>query len=509
MTKPAFQTWNSTNAETTTPGGPIVVAGEFEVGKSSVVNALVRRTLIPNDPGFVNRPLVRVRHALNTIVHAELVDGSFLEAGSIAEIVEREDVVVCTLYTPLPGMEAVEIVEIPFSPVSGFDPNHLPIMQGSSLFIWVTIASQAWRLSEKTVVQGLPDEMRERSVLAITRADKLRSEEDLDRIETRLQKEAAPFFNELVFVQASARNLTASETNEAGWTVTGGQALFEIATEVIGGLGAEEGAVAPEISQANYARSTSDRVGVDLDRSEMEMVERELDEKFRTVDELPNGARSATATSAVSSSFDDELEDSLNEILEQFGSEEPKEVDTADNAEVDDAHESFDAGEAPAETSDEEAFEPAQIHATPVVESTEVEPEPEPEPEPIPETSAEKISRATDSIDGLVTAGVGDLDSLEVQVSFKEHTVSANQCLAAFSGMLEADAGAMKKLRADDTIQEVIIAAGNSLILLQMLDESETELAFFVLQSAQTNAGISSMQAKRLLSVWQECRDDI
>ena len=514
MTELAFQPWNSSNTEASSPRDTIVVAGEFEVGKSSIVNALLRRTLVPNDPGFVNRPLVRVLHSAQTIVHAELADGSVLEGSSVDEFVEREDVVVCTIFTPMPGMEAVEIIEVPFSPVDGFNADHLPVMRAANLFIWVTIASQAWRLSEKTVVKGLPDEMRERSVLAITRADKLRSEEDLDRIETRLQKEAAPFFNELVFVQASAKNLAASETDEAGWTATGGQALFEIASEIIGDLSADEEMIAQSVAPTNFGRRASDRVGVDLDHSEMEKIERELDNRFKTVAELPRELPSvnSVAESSVSSaatkvapSFDEELEYSLNEILEEFESEQEDSAPTV-AVEPSEQAEPVETFETPIETVTEEAVESVPEVVVPVAETPEQISEPEPEPEPL--SNAEKISRAVDNVDGLVAAGVGDLTTLEIQASFKESTVTANQCLAAFSGMLEGDSQAMRQLKADDEIQEVIVAAENSLILLQRLPENASEIAFFVIQSSKTNPGISSMQTKRLLSVWQECRED-
>jgi len=195
----------------------IVVAGEFEVGKSSVVNALLRRPLLPNDPGFLSRPLIRIRHRAVESFVVELTNGDSHKIDSLDEIVERSDVSTVVIHVPMPGLEAVEIVEVPFHPSRGIAEENLDLMRQASLFVWVTIGSQAWRLSEKSIVEALPEDMPERSILAISRADKLRSATDLDKIEARLQREAVGLFSEIVFMQASVNRLQECQQNEQKW----------------------------------------------------------------------------------------------------------------------------------------------------------------------------------------------------------------------------------------------------------------------------------------------------
>jgi len=97
----------------------------------------------------------------------------------------------------------------------------------------VTIASQAWRLSEQALIEGLPYDIRDKSILAISRADKLKTSEDLDKIETRLQKDASRFFSEIVFMQASRDKLERAVSDTRAWEETGGAALASIANELV------------------------------------------------------------------------------------------------------------------------------------------------------------------------------------------------------------------------------------------------------------------------------------
>jgi len=519
VTKLAFQPWYSSSAQPARQRDTIVVAGEFEVGKSSVVNALLRRNLLPNDPGFLSRPLVKIRHHHTTVISAKLSDGSSIEADCIDDLVERDDVVSCVIHTPLPKMEAVEIVEIPFDPTHGFDPEHHEIMRTAGLFIWGTIASQAWRLSEKTIIQTLPEEMRERSVLAITRADKLISSNDLDLIERRLQKEAAPFFNELVFMQASTKNLTASETSEAGWRETGGYTLFEVASDVIGELTIADEVLlnAMEELEADNSREHADLMG--SNEAEAILAEHDMDNEFRVVEDTSENTffvknnsdeqlaiepatelEPAPARNPVAAVLGNEVAFSFSESVDKDETESVKAREQVD-ADIEPVVEAELPSNASliADTPErDEAVSQTEVENDPVVESVEEE----------PQTDAQKIAHAVDNIAGLTTAGVGDAASLELLVSFKEGESSAEQCVEAFSAMIKTDVEAMAQLKTEDHIREVILAVSDHLILLQILDDDNEKFAFFVLESDQTNAGIASMTTKRLLNIWRDSGAD-
>jgi len=211
----------------------IVVAGEFETGKSSVINAMLREPVLPCNPGLASRPTIRISHSPNSAIDAEDRMGSSYTPKSLTELLDHESLAICNVRIPMGMMAGVEIVEIPFHHDGGISESDLEVIADADLIIWVTIASQAWRLSEQAIIEGLPFHIRDKSILAISRADKLRTSADLDKIETRLQKDASRFFSEIVFMQASRDKLERAGSDTRAWEETGGAALASIANELV------------------------------------------------------------------------------------------------------------------------------------------------------------------------------------------------------------------------------------------------------------------------------------
>lgn len=211
----------------------IVVAGEFESGKSSVINALLRLPILPCNPGLIARPKIKITHAPKPAIRTEDTTGRVFEPASLNDVLENDFLADCHVRMPLGELRGVEIVEIPFHHDGGISKEDREMMADADLIIWVTIASQAWRLSEKALIEDLPYHTRDKSILAISRADKLKAADDLDKIETRLQADASKFFSEIVFMQASTEKLNKAVINTGAWEEAGGAALASIAHELV------------------------------------------------------------------------------------------------------------------------------------------------------------------------------------------------------------------------------------------------------------------------------------
>lgn len=211
----------------------VAVAGEFESGKSSVINAMLRKPLLPCNPGFVGRPMIRINDGAGLTITAEDRTGQEMQPETLDELVDVERLASCTISTSMNMLRGIEVVEVPFHHEGGIAAKDIEMIADADLIIWCTIASQAWRLSEKAIIEGLPWHAREKSILAISRADKLPSPEDLDKIETRLQKDASRFFSEIVFMQASTEYLSRCANDARIWEETGGAALASIAHELV------------------------------------------------------------------------------------------------------------------------------------------------------------------------------------------------------------------------------------------------------------------------------------
>lgn len=211
----------------------VVVAGGFESGKSSAINAMLRRPLLPCNPGPAARPLIRIIDAPILRITADPNSEHARSIGEMADVVDDTEIETCEVACPIGLLAGVEIIELPSHSDGSVSDAHVAMMAQADLLIWVTIASQAWRLSEQTVIEKLPEAARKTSILAVSRADKLRKAADLDKIETRLQDEASPYFGELVFMQASVHNLDRSADDERLWSRTGGAALAAIAQDLV------------------------------------------------------------------------------------------------------------------------------------------------------------------------------------------------------------------------------------------------------------------------------------
>jgi hypothetical protein len=214
----------------------IVVAGEFGAGKSSVINALLRRPVLPANTGALERPVISVVHGPELSITCTDAGGRSLRLRAADELravgpARRIDVI-----APMPALTGVELVELPFYHDGTVDAPVLEVMARADLLIWVTIASQAWRLSEKAIVETLPREGREQRILAISRADKLRSFADWDKIESRLQRETSSHFSELVFLRASNALLAQAADSPDAWEQSGGAAVARLVRARFGDL---------------------------------------------------------------------------------------------------------------------------------------------------------------------------------------------------------------------------------------------------------------------------------
>ena len=191
-----------------TGGRPrVVVIGEFTSGKSSLINLLLRRPFLQKAVGLIVKPPV--------LIHSGFEDTD-------AELNEQTGHV--ELSAVMPDFPGVEIYELAI-PVSGGLPDGMRrIVDGAALIVWCTIGSQAWRLTEKSVIESLPPDYADRSVLAVTRSDLFRSDEDRQKVAGRLDKEARQRFSDILFFDASRATIDRAAEDQV-WQASGAAAL--------------------------------------------------------------------------------------------------------------------------------------------------------------------------------------------------------------------------------------------------------------------------------------------
>lgn len=195
----------------------IVVIGEFNSGKTSLVNALVgapvlpasftRHTAYPTVVGFAARPWLRAEVAgrRRVTVAWNVIDGA--PAGHIRRL---------HVGMPLDRLRTLRAVDTPgFGLGDGDDEARtLRACRGADTVIWCTPAMQAWKASELRTWLALPRAARQRGVLAVTFMDALPSKADAGRLLARLAADAGPHFRRIVTF--SARGFLPAPAGELG-----------------------------------------------------------------------------------------------------------------------------------------------------------------------------------------------------------------------------------------------------------------------------------------------------
>lgn len=211
------------------PARPIrvVVAGEVNSGKSSVINALLRKEVLPDFFGLEQRPVVELVYAAEPFVEATERDGGetrpFAHIDDIPDLSKIEQL---KLGLDLETLVGLEINEITMEDDCDPEEAQLLCIAAADILIWTTIASQAWRLSEKTILESVEDIAPKHSILTVTRTDKLRSASDMDKLSGRLDREASPSFDEIIYMHASSTMIEKSGGCDKSWTDTNGRVVF-------------------------------------------------------------------------------------------------------------------------------------------------------------------------------------------------------------------------------------------------------------------------------------------
>jgi len=204
----------------------VVVAGEFSAGKSSVINLMLRQALLLPSIGHTKRPLARIHHSTASRTLSRMQDEVYVEAPDADAALRNTEASEVLIYTPLDLIPGAELIEMPAPPDGRLDPEWIELATSADLFIWCTIASQAWRLSEKACIEQLPEDMVDRSFLAVTRNDLVRSDEDRAKLSKRLETDAAYRFSNFVFISAGSARMARLHEDDV-WQETGGPALVE------------------------------------------------------------------------------------------------------------------------------------------------------------------------------------------------------------------------------------------------------------------------------------------
>lgn len=203
----------------------VVICGEVSAGKSTLMNALMRDQLLPDNIGQSARPVLVAGWREIPGIEASGRDGREIRAAlpGTKELFHEAEFV--RLWLDRPHLSGFELIELPMTRAEELTGDQIDLVQSADVMIWVTIGSQAWRLTEKAIVEALGGPRPDRSILIVSRGDKLRSDKDRGRLMERMERETAALFGHRFFLFGDRRKIAASAGSEADWQATGGAPL--------------------------------------------------------------------------------------------------------------------------------------------------------------------------------------------------------------------------------------------------------------------------------------------
>lgn len=156
----------------------LAVIGRPGSGKSSIVNLLIGREVLPDD---IELPTTQVTHGRKPHTVVTLADGSRrrLQTVNAYDIAEIKPVFV-ELHMQLPALERISLLEV-------VTPNNTTALQKASqwaakrteLAIWCT---EAFDKNEQSIWAQMPDVLKDHAFLMLTKADQLKAKGTLSQI---------------------------------------------------------------------------------------------------------------------------------------------------------------------------------------------------------------------------------------------------------------------------------------------------------------------------------------
>ena len=215
----------------------IALMGEFSAGKSTLANLLICQGRSPVKVTATQLPPVWYSYGTDTPVVVDLDGNETPITEEEMHLVPVETTLYIRAQLDADILELMDLIDMP----GNSDPNMSPEVWGRALHnadavIWCTHATQAWRQSEAAVWDELPPHLTDRSLLLLTRYDKLLTESDRARVLARVKKETRGQFRG-IFPISLLEALEAGEDHDR-WIASGAedfvQSLLDIVLELDG-----------------------------------------------------------------------------------------------------------------------------------------------------------------------------------------------------------------------------------------------------------------------------------
>ena len=237
----------------------IAVIGEFNSGKSTLANLLVRIESLPTAVIPNTRIPTLLYHARAPEIFAVSPDRSRRRLRAAAPAVPPQPIFRLEVGLPVARLKAVEILDMPGLADARLDGSIADLPQHSvDIALWCTLCTQAWKESERAAWHDVAPRMRRRGFLVATHRDLLQSA-DVDKLLERLHDDAGPWFRG-VLPLSTLEALTVTRAGHgagAVWQASGAAALETALDDLIHSVRTERLAAALDVTARVAGRALS------------------------------------------------------------------------------------------------------------------------------------------------------------------------------------------------------------------------------------------------------------
>ena len=239
----------------------VCLMGEFSAGKSTLSNLLIGASALPVNVTATQLPPVWISHGTDAPYRVGLegeTSGVDLEN---LEDVRVEDTEHIRIFNEAKFLKMCDLIDMP----GISDPNMAAevwqrMIHHADIVIWCSHATQAWRQSEAAVWSHMPSELHKKSILLLTRMDRILSERDRGRVVKRVEKEAGRMFRQVLPVSL-IKAVEAGQDAQA-WKDSGAGALLATLSDLVNEVSnSEDAPAATKTRSVSRVRSAPAPIG--------------------------------------------------------------------------------------------------------------------------------------------------------------------------------------------------------------------------------------------------------
>lgn len=226
----------------------VCLMGEFSAGKSTLSNLLIGASALPVNVTATQLPPVWISQGEDTPYRVGLDGDEYdIDLNRLSEVKVR-DTSHIRIFREAKFLEICDLIDMP----GISDPNMAAevwqrVVHHADIVLWCSHATQAWRQSEAAVWSTMPRELYGKSLLLLTRMDRILSERDRERVIRRVEKETRGLFREVIPV--SLLKALEAGTDASKWEESGAAALSDTLVDLI-----------DEVASGEMGRRTVSRV---------------------------------------------------------------------------------------------------------------------------------------------------------------------------------------------------------------------------------------------------------